>query len=441
MQVSKIKSERQFHSSRWTQYGITSYGETNDFPQIIDEIITASKTGNACLDIYEDFVYGMGFVEPNVGAMVVNKSGQTLSKLLQLIVGDHTKFYGFAIHVNYNMNYRVRSMAHIPFETARLCLPDDDGVIRQIATHHDWGHRDRTRKRWSATDIEKFDVFNPDPSVIEAQVQAAGSWEEYKGQILYVSGIAKGELAYTIPKYIAEMTDMRTEQGLANVTGRNVCSNFMLAGILVDILAEDQSQDQIDQKQAELEQFQGDENSSQLWYMTAKNKDEVPVFVSFSGENYDKAFSQTQTIVPDNIGQAFKQPPVLRAKDVNLGLGADVMSNAYKFYNSVTVRERTLITETFERLFSYWWVALENANFAIQPLTYNAGASLYERIGKEAFSLAMEIVKDPALTPVQKRNSLKYGLGFTEDEILKFLPNDTETGGHTEGAPGSGESE
>lgn len=441
MQVSKIRSQKQFQSSRWTQYNIISYGDTNDFPQVIDEIVTASKTGNACLDIYEDFVYGMGFAEPGVGSICVNSKGQTLSKLMRLVVDDYTRYGGFVIHVNYNMNYRIRSMAHVPFETARLGLPGDDGVIRQIATHPDWAHRDRTRKRWSASDIERFDVFDPDPEVIEAQVQAAGGWEEYCGQMLYFSGIAEGELAYPVPKYIAEMTDMRTEEGLANVTGRNVCSNFLLAGILVDILTEDQNQEQIDQKQAELEHFQGDENSSQLWYMTAKTKDEVPVFVPFSGENYDKTFSQTQAVVPDNIGQAFKQPPILRAKDVGANFGADLMTNAYKFYNSVTSRERMLVTEVFEQLFAHWWVALADADFKIQPLTYNAGASIYERIGKDAFSAAMEIVRDTSLASAQKQNALKYGLGLTDDEILKLLPNDTDAGKHTKGTPDSGEPE
>lgn len=430
MQVAKIKSQKQFQSSRWTQFGIISYGETNDFPQVIDEIITASKTGNACLDIYEDFVYGMGFMEPTIGAMVINRNGQTLSKLMRFIADDHTKYNGFALHVNYNMNYRIRSISHVPFETARLCLPDDDGIIHQIALHPDWAKRDKTRKRWSVNDIEKIDVFNPDPDIIEAQVQTAGGWDEYKGQILYFSGISEGELAYPVPKYIAEMTDMRTEEGLANVTGRNVCSNFMLAGILVDILEEDQTQDQLDKKQEELEQFQGDENSSQLWYLTAKSKDEVPVFVPFTGENYDKAFSQTQSVVPDNIGQAFKQPPILRAKDVGANFGADLMTNAYKFYNSVTVRERMQIQETLDLLFSYWWVELENADFTIQPLTYNAGASLFERIGKDAFTAVMDIVKDTesGLTNAQKRNILKYGFGLSEDESIKLLPNDTTTG-------------
>lgn len=38
-------------------------------------------------------------------------------------------------------------------------------------------------------------------------------------------------------------------------------------------------------------------------------KDEVPQFIRFSGENYDKAFEVTQRVIPENIGQSFKQPP------------------------------------------------------------------------------------------------------------------------------------
>lgn len=423
MKAANIKTQRQFSTADWKQYGIIAYGEYNDFPQSIHEIITASITGNSCLDRYNDFVYGMGFVEKGVGSIVVNSKGQTLSKLLRFITRDFTEYYGMAIHVNYSMSYKIRSLSFIPFENVRLCLPNDDDVIEKVAIHSDWGKRN-TGKAWRKSDIEEIHIFNPDPAIIEKQVAEAGSWDSYKGQVLYFSGVQEGELSYPIPKYIAAITDMRTEEGLANVTGRNVCSNFLSAGILVDILEQDQTQEQVNEKQRELLQFQGDENTGNLWYMTAKNKEEVPVFVPFSGENYDKAFTATQAQLPDNIGQAFKQPPILRAKDVGANFGADLMTNAYKFYNSVTVRERIQLQEVLEMLFSYWFVSLESADFTIQPLTYSAGATIADRVGSDNATKIVDIITNDNLTLVQKRNTLLYVYGLTEDEVLKLIPNE-----------------
>lgn len=426
MKVAQIKSAPQFESRDWRQYGIQTYGDTNDFPQTVSEIVQASKTGNACLSIYNDFVYGHGFRDPGIYKLRVNKEGEKLDKILRMVCKDFTLWHGFAIHVNYNMNFRVSSIHHIPFESLRLAKADDDGFIGRTAYHPDWGHRDKTRSRWSPSDIEWFHLFNPDPEVILNQVEGAGGWDNYNGQILYFSGDSEGSPSYPVPLFIAEMTDMRTEEALANVAGRNACSNFLSAGILVDIKDETQDQSQVNETQKELNKFQGDENTSQLWYIQCKSKDEVPQFIRFSGENYDKAFEVTQRVIPENIGQAFKQPPILRAVDVGANFGADLMTNAYKYYNSITVRERQQLEETFVSIFEYWWAPLENPDFAIQSLTYNAGESIADRIGKDNMTQVLEIIRDQMLSPVQKRNMLKLIYGLYDEEIIKLMPDDTQ---------------
>ena len=425
MKVAQIKTQRQFTVQDWRQYHIQSYGESNDFPQSVDEIVTASKTGNACLGIYNDFIYGQGFRDEEVGKIVVNSKGHSLNKVLRMVAKDFAKWHGFAIHVNYNANLKVSSVSHIPFETLRLHTPDECGNVTTVAYHPDWGRRDKLRRTWKASDIEWFNLFNPDPDVVLGQVNAAGGWDQYKGQILYVSGDSEGIPTYPLPLYIAEVTDMRTEEGLANVTGRNVCSNFLAAGILVDIKDEEQSDQQVQEKQLELEAFQGDENTSQLWYTQVRNKEQIPSFIPFTGTNYDKSFTATQAAVPENIGQAFKQPPILRAVNVGAGFGADLMTNAYKFYNSVTTRERQQLSEGFELLFAYWWAPLTEPDFTIQPLTYNGGESIADRLGKDNMTQVLEVLRDQSLSLTQKRNMLKFAFGLYDDEITKILPNDT----------------
>lgn len=426
MKVAQIKSAPQFESRDWRQYGIQTYGDTNDFPQTVSEIVQASKTGNACLSIYNDFVYGHGFKDPGIYKLRVNKEGEKLDKILRMVCKDFTLWHGFAIHVNYNMNFRVSSIHHIPFESLRLAKADDGGFIGRTAYHPDWGRRDKTRSRWSPSDIEWFHLFNPDPEAILNQIEEAGGWDNYKGQILYFSGDSEGSPAYPVPTFIAEMTDMRTEEALANVAGRNACSNFLSAGILVDIKDETQDQSQVNETQKELNKFQGDENTSQLWYIQCKSKEEVPQFIRFSGENYDKAFEVTQRVIPENIGQSFKQPPILRAVDVGANFGADLMTNAYKYYNSVTVRERQQLEETFILIFEYWWAPLDNPDFTIQSLTYNAGESIADRIGKDNMTQVLEIIRDQMLSTVQKRNMLKLIYGLYDEEIIKLMPDDTQ---------------
>lgn len=430
MKAAKIKSAQQFDSYSWRQLGILTYGESNDFPQVVDELIKSSKTASSCLDIKDNFVNGMGFYDEKVGNIIVNSRGLKLSKLRRFMTKDLDKYNGIALHVNYNKQYRIRSITPIPFEQLRLSIPDDLGHVHKIAHHPDWGRRDKWR--WSkvaafSKEICWYDVFNPDADTIQQQVYLSGGWEEYKGQILYYSGAEEIELCYPVPKFIAALTDMRTEEGLMNVSARNVCSNFMTAGILVDVLETEQNEEQIQAKQRQLDQFQGDEMAMQLWYMQVRNKEEIPVFVPFSGENYDKSFSQTQSVIPDAIGQAFKQPPILRAKDVGANFGADLMTNSYKYYNSVTTTERQQIEEVLNIVFGYWWINLEDIDFSARTLVYNAGASVSERIGAVLMQQAIQVVLDQTLSNIQKRNILQYAYGFTDQEILHILPNDTNS--------------
>lgn len=426
MKVENIKSSKQFQSTNWRYYGIQTYGVHNDFPQSVDEIVTASKTGFACLDIYADFVYGMGFKDPNISKISVNSKGLKLDKLYRKVVTDFCKYWGCAVHINYNLNYKIKEINYISFEDLRLGIESDSGQVTKVLHHNDWGRRKKSYYAWSKENIIEYDVFNPDPIVIENQVIQAGGWDSWNGQVLWFCGQFEGELAYPLPKYIAEMTDMRTEEGLANVTGRNVCANFLTAGMLVDIFDDSQNKDQTKNKQKEIQKFQGDEVALQLWYTTVKNKDQVPVFIPFSGENYDKAFTATQAAIPDNIGQAFKQPPILRAKDVGANFGADLMTNAYKYYNSVTSKERQQMSDMFEMIFDHWWVNLDNADFCIEQLVYNSGDSINSRLGDSATSSLLNVIKDPEYSLTQKRNIAKFVYDLTEEEAIKLIPNEQD---------------
>jgi hypothetical protein len=422
MIASQIKTKQQFRTYDWLQCHILTYGEDNDFPQLVSELVTASKTASSCLDIYADFVNGACFRDSAANEMYVNDK-DTGSMFLRRIVEDYTKYNGFAVHVNYTEDYRIKDMHVVPFEFCRLGTGENDDITH-IAVHTDWGRRtSRNRLRWKPSDIIRYNLFNPSPDVVRAEVDDAGGWEAYRGQVYYFCGSSVGDLAYPIPKYVAELTDMRTEEGLANIAGRNVCSNFMLAGLLVDIMESDQNEEQLRRKQEELAKFQGDENAMQLWYTTAKNKEQIPQFVSLSGENYDAKFSTTQNIIPDNIGQAFKQPPILRAKDVAGNIGADLITNAYKFYNSITFRDRKAISDTLSYLFGFWWEEDANYDFEITPLAYNSGGSYIETHGESAAARVVELMKDTALTVQQKRSALNLLYGISEDDALKLVPN------------------
>jgi hypothetical protein len=396
MQLAKIKSEKRFEWNNNKSLGVQSYGEHNDYPQKVREVVRASGTGKSCVDIFSDFINGRGFVDAKLYDLVFNADGQTADGILSLIAKDYAMYNGFVLHVNYNMNYRIREIYHVPFEHARFQALDEDGNFNKIALHPDWGKRFTHLRKWKKDDIDFIDFFDPDPEVIKMQVELAGGWGMYKGQILYYS--ADGTLVYPLPVYDSVLTDMRAEEGLSNVTSRNVCSNFNLAGLLINVNNQPESEEETQQLQDDILEFQGDEVSSNMMVTSVKSREELPEFIKFAGENYDKAYTATEQALPQRIGRVFKQPPILRAQDVGSNFGADAIRNAYDFYNSITEVERLNLERIFSRMFQYWYEETP-VDFSVSPLSYTP-------TNRELSSIPMDILS--TLTTNEKRALIGY---------------------------------
>jgi hypothetical protein len=313
-------------------------------------------------------------------------------------------------------------------------------------------------KKWSKEDIIHIDLFNPNPQTIDEQVSRAGGWASYKGQVYYYSGNRSSN--YPLPKFDAVLTDMSTEEGISNISYLNARNNFLPSGMIVDIIdwEKPENEKQIEENEKSIEEFQGDEKTGKLCYSCAKNKDEVPVFVKLSGQNYDKEYTVTREKTKDDIGRSFNQPPILRAEDVGSNFGADALRNAYDYYNSVTEAERLQVERVFARIFKYWNGEPFN-DFGILPLTYkistpnvkdipqevistltvnekraliefgelqddNSSKSLLaEKIGAGGVQAMVQIIADPNLSAEQKKGTLKLLFSLTDEDVESVIPS------------------
>lgn len=425
MKASILKRDKRFDLRNDRGLGVQSYGEYNDYPQQLIEIVNASGTGKSCVNTYAKFISGKGFEDKDFYKKIVNRFGHTNDYICDQISKDFAAFGGFAIHVNYNANYKICEIQHIPFEQARFkALDPDSGFFDKIALHNDWGKRFLNLRKWKKDDIQFIDFFNSDPEEIKLQIDAAGGWANYKGQILYYSN--EGERVYPLPVFDAVLTDMNTEEGISNVSNRNARNNFLSAGMLINYsntnksAAEEKTEDE-GQLESTIKGFQGDEKAGKIMYVELEDGDTKPEFVSFKGTNYDKEFNVTLASSQANIGKAFNQPPILRAENVGANFGADLMKNAYDYYNSVTENERLVIERAFTTIFKNWFELTDN-NYSIIPLSYDVEMSLADRLGEKQLTEFMKLLNDSAITPDLKRSIAKTLFGLSEDEANSLIP-------------------
>jgi len=462
MKTTALKKGKRVDLANNQSLGVQMYGKTNDYPQEVQEIANASCTGKSCLSLFQKFVGGRGFKDANTAETIVNTKGQTMDAILELVRIDYAQFGGVAIHVNYNLNYTIKEIQVIPFEHVRFEKLDPVTFqFSRFAIYEDWGRRNQMLKQFKKENIIFIDEYDESPEMIQQQVDNAGGWHLYKGQVYFYSN--QGSKSYPLPSFDSVLTDMSTEEGISNVSYRNARNNFFPAGMLVDRKNPAQNDpitngmDDGSEIMDNLIDLQGDEQAGKMLYVNIESEEEKPDWVPFESKNFDKQFEVTQKVAKDNIGRAFNQPPILRCEDVGGNFGADSMKNAYNFYNSHTESDRMILNRFFTKLFKKWNVQ-NNFNFEIEPLKYESeivdltkvpealfGAlslnekrillgqpelltavddktMLSEKLGVGGTQSLVSITTDPVMTSDQKRGLMKILFNFTDEQTIAILP-------------------
>lgn len=368
------KPQPRFDVSYVARLDMQTYGDDNLYPQHLQRITQASGTAVECLARYQKFIEGGGFTYGD--GLPVNRQGDTRADLLHDAAADIAQFGGFAVHINYNVFGQPVELHAVPFEECRLSEPDDDGNVAYILHHPDWtGRRTRAGHRLQVNErtVRRFHVFNPQPDAVQRQIAAAGGIEHYAGQIAWFS--LAGRWTYPVPIYDAAITDISTDEGLANIRYRNTRNNFLTACMLItkkgipkidpDSGREIETQMISD---ADLCQFQGDENTSKMLVVELENSEDKPEVVSFPVANYDKDFTVTDASVVERIYAQFHQELFHSIRIGKLGFSGDVMRDAYDYYAGEVTHEQRFISRCLAGVTRA--MGAQPAEWDILPLKY-----------------------------------------------------------------------
>ncbi len=383
MNINNVKrSPKRIQTYYWSTLNIQAYGRDNLYPQRMFDLIQGSSIGSSCCERYQTFIEGNGLNNAAFSEYICNRSEETVDDIYRLVARDMALYHGFALHVNYNIFCDIVEVSHVPFETCRLEEETLDGKVVYIHIHPDWtGHKTRKGRyiRVTKENVKKVYAFNPKKEVVMAQIKASGGIENYSGQIYWFSMDGKWE--YPRPIYDKVITNLSIDEGLDNVSYRNVRNNFLVAGMLVhkkgSSLGIDENgnpisgPDDTDGISESLNIFQGDENACAIMDVTVEQDEDEPKFVSFEANNFDKKFEKTEETSTRKIYTAFGQEVFYRIINGSLGFSTDIMSEAFRFYSSYTSNQRRAISRALKRVFSHWY---ENPNpeddYDIQPLEY-----------------------------------------------------------------------
>ena len=169
--------------------GIMINGADNLRSLVSENMIEKSPTASFCAGMMSKFITGAGFKNGDVSLSSKLYLNNTINKLLNECAVDHSKFGGSFVHVQYNALYEKVNLTRIPFVQCRFGLEDDDNYSGKIVrARKGWG------KRTTKENFISYNVYNPNPETIQRQVELAGGWEEYRGQIMFIGN--SSDLSY-----------------------------------------------------------------------------------------------------------------------------------------------------------------------------------------------------------------------------------------------------
>jgi len=395
--------------------GIINYDVDNAYVNRIIDIVNSSGTATLCTSILGKFIYGGGFANEALSALKINSSKLTTNKLLFKAGKSLSKFNGFAIHVNYNALFQKTSFSYVPFENVRFTDSDEKNEHKNmLAIYDDW--QKIKSSRINKKDIDFINFYNPDPEVIAEEVEAAGGWGAYKGQVIYVT---TDGVEYPLAPSDSVLEDVQTDAHAKTFKNRNITTNFMASYFVRTAMfegdeADTERQDFIDT----LTTFQGQDEASK--FMLIEEEGEEPAFVleKVDIQDIDKLYEFTEESVRNNIIRNYLIPSVLLvAQAGKLGSSSEI-KDATAFYNEVTEDYRILIEEAFAEMFRNS-VFPEQEEFDIIERSAKTVPTKETTEGKAAI---LKIMESALLSDKEKRKTLSTVYDLSDGEVSELLP-------------------
>lgn len=352
------------HSDDYIQYP-----DGDNFLLKLSKLVYESPAASSCISVIADFIEGDGFSVEEIGDMLVNNQGQTLSDIHHLLSESLALYEGFALNIKYTPAAKVAQIYFVPFENCRLGLPDSTGLISTIKYNPYFG-----TSLYRVQNTEEYDTFNPDPAVIAKQIAEKKS--KYKGQILFWGSTRALSRFYPKPQYYAAKYWMEVDARIGEYHKNNLASGF-LQSVVMKLIGDpnapamnpgdtvydsDNSKQEAIKTLAEVldetlgEKFSGTERAGAILTMWANSKEEWPVLEPFPSSVNAQLLDALQSITTKNITIATKVPAILANIHEGVSLGGDgnTIQAATKLMQTRSAKWQALLESHYKRIFRNW---------------------------------------------------------------------------------------
>lgn len=346
----------------------------NAYPERMDRLINNSVTAKSAAAIMVQYLLGKGYGE-DADNVIVNKANNL--KLIDFaddVADDLVKQRGVFIHINWNALYQIADFSVLPYEWCRIGRKDSNDYAGKIAVCKEWLKPKRV-------DIQLIDIFNPRKKVIDAQVEKAGGWEHYKGQVLFVNMDTK--LIYPLSRIDSVSEDCDSEAQASVYKNKLLRKGFFGNTLVVTrplvgdglepgSLALQEAESERERFQQAIKDSLGAQNTGgvlclEMDFAGEKLEDAI-LIKQIESKIDDELFNYTETSVRENILVAFNNLPagLVKTNDSSLfGNSGEAIREMKRTYWENTTKERSLLTSVINQLLQR---SQDYASLVVQPL-------------------------------------------------------------------------
>lgn len=339
--------------------GVQSYDRDNLYPQRAEEVKNRSYTVKSAVQKLAEFTTGLGFADQSLKKIKVNNKGQSFDDALFLASQDFSMFDGVALHVTYNLNFKINNIEPIEFKYCRLGIPDEEGIVHDIKFSDNW-ERDYNKTPDNTMTVESYPIFNPDN--IENEIHEYGY--NHPGQILYYTP----KDTYPLATFDAVFDNAQTQSDIGLYELSNIQEGFVGTTVFKypGTFSDENQKYEIEQK---LNAHKGAGGSRIL---VAENPDGQAnsLFDSVTLPNVDKLFEFTSKNVKNAIRENYSMPAEILGVLPEGGMfNQDQIEQAFKYFNNVTQGRRDVMSRIFKKVGKHWLRDLPD-NFEIERIKY-----------------------------------------------------------------------
>jgi len=185
---------------------ILVYGENNEYPEVIDRLISNSSTAKCVRDVMAKFIHGLGFENEALNDIITGQNqfndDINLVELDRSISSDLASYNGFYCFISRSINFQVSKSEKMKFGAIRLGKTDDNGRISYAVLR---------QKRYQKLDfLRAYSLFSESKETISERIEKLkASKKAYQGE--FFVGYFDMANIYPISPFHATQYDMDSE--------------------------------------------------------------------------------------------------------------------------------------------------------------------------------------------------------------------------------------